>query len=54
MDNHRIIGRKCLLLYKHVWAIRVRLELANTVRDLALFNTAVDGKKRGCDLVQLN
>jgi site-specific recombinase XerC len=52
--NHgRIIGLKRPLLPKHVWAIRVRLELANAVRDLALFNTAIDSKLRGCDLVRL-
>mgnify|MGYP005842367543 CR=1 FL=1 len=38
---------------KHVWAIRVRLEIANCVRDLALFNLATDSKLRGCDLVEL-
>jgi hypothetical protein len=47
--NHgRIIGQKRPLLPKHVWAIRVRLELAGVVRDLALFNLAVDSKLRGC------
>jgi site-specific recombinase XerC len=52
--NHgRIIGQKRPLLPKHVWAIRVRLELAKAVRDLALFNTAIDSKLRGCDLVRL-
>jgi len=49
----RIIGQKRPLLPKHVWAIRVRLELANAVRDLALFNLAIDSKLRGCDLVGL-
>ena len=53
--NHgRITGQKRPLLPKHVWAIRVRLELAGAVRDLALFNLAVDSKLRGCDLVRLN
>jgi len=52
--NHgRIIGQKRPLLPKHVWAIRVRLELAAATRDLALFNMAVDSKLRGCDLVVL-
>lgn len=52
--NHgRIIGKKRPLLPKHVWAIRVRLELAGAVCDLALFNMAVDSKLRGCDLVRL-
>lgn len=52
--NHgRILGQKRPLLPKHVWAIRDRLELAGAVRDLALFNMAVDSKLRGCDLVRL-
>jgi hypothetical protein len=34
-----------------VWAIRVRLEIAHRVRDLALFNLSIDSKLRGCDLV---
>ena len=38
---------------KHVWAIRVRLEIAENHRDLALFNLAIDSKLRGCDLVKL-
>ena len=52
-NRGRIIGQKRPLLPKHVWAIRVRLELAGAVRDLALFNLAVDSKLRGCDLVTL-
>lgn len=52
-NNGRIIGQKRPLLPKHVWAIRVRLEIAGAVRDLALFNLAVDSKLRGCDLVKL-
>ena len=38
---------------EHVWAIRTRLQLADKVRDLALFNLAIDSKLRGCDLVRL-
>ncbi len=52
-NKGRIVGQKRPLLPKHVWAIRVRLELAEHLRDLALFNMAVDGKLRGCDLVKL-
>jgi site-specific recombinase XerC len=52
-NKGRIVGQKRPLLPKHVWAIRVRLELAGNVRDLALFNMAVDSKLRGCDLVRL-
>lgn len=52
-NKGRIVGQKRPLLPKHVWAIRVRLELASKVRDLALFNLAIDSKLRGCDLVKL-
>jgi integrase len=37
----------------HVWAIRVRLQIADRVRDLALFDIALDSKLRGCDVVAL-
>jgi integrase len=49
----RIIGPKPPLKPKHVWAIRQKLKEARRVRDLALFNTAIDSKLRGCDLVRL-
>ena len=52
-NRGRIVGQKRALLSRHVWAIRVRLELAGRVRDLALFNMAIDSKLRGCDLVRL-
>jgi site-specific recombinase XerC len=52
-NKGRIIGQKRPLLPKHVWSIRVRLEMAGDLRDLALFNMAVDSKLRGCDLVAL-
>ncbi|WP_417264450.1 hypothetical protein [Celeribacter sp.] len=49
----RIVGQKRPLEPKHVWAIRVRLEIAQRIRELALFNLAIDSKLRGCDLVRL-
>ena len=52
-NKGRVIGQKRPLLPKHVWSIRVRLEMANNRRDLALFNMAVDSKLRGCDVVSL-
>jgi integrase len=36
-----------------VWSIRVRLEIARSKRDLAIFNLAIDSKLRACDLVKL-
>ena len=52
-NKGRIIGQKRSLLPKQVWDIRARLELAGYLRDLALFNVAIDSKLRGCDLVKL-
>jgi len=52
-NKGRIIGQKRPLLPKQVWAIRARLELSGYLRDLALFNVAIDSKLRGCDLVKL-
>ncbi len=52
-NKGRIIGQKRPLLPKQVWAIRARLELAGKLRDLTLFNVAIDSKLRGCDLVKL-
>ncbi len=50
-NKGRIVGQKRPLMPKHVWAIRVRLEIAGRTRDHALFNLAIDSKLRGCGLV---
>ena len=52
-NKARLVGQKRPLLPKQVWAIRARLELAGNLRDLTLFNVAIDNKLRGCDLVSL-
>ena len=49
----KIVGPKPPLKPKHIWAIRQRLSDAHRLRDLALFNCAIDSKLRGCDLVAL-
>jgi len=60
LNNHRepwnkskLVGQKAPLKLKEIWAIRIRLELSHRIRDLALFNLAIDSKLRGCDLVKL-
>ena len=52
-NKGKIVGQKAPLKLKDVWAIRTRLEMANRLRDLALFNLAIDSKLRACDLVKL-
>ena len=46
-------GAKLPLRPMHVWGIRVRLQVERRIRDLALFDLAIDSKLRGCDLVAL-
>ena len=52
-NKGKIIGQKLPLKLKEIWAIRIRLQLAMKLRDLALFNLAIDSKLRACDLVTL-
>ena len=52
-NKGKFTGPKPPLQPRHVWAIRTRLQLAGRVRDLALFNLAIDSKLRGCDVVSL-
>ena len=52
-NSGRIIGTKPPLKPKHIWGIRQQLRTTGKVRDLALFNCALDAKLRGCDLVKL-
>jgi len=49
----KLVGQKAPLKPQEVWAIRVRLQLADNKRDLALFNLAIDSKLRGCDLMRI-
>jgi integrase len=53
-NKGRLIGQKLPLRLKEIWTIRIRLQLAHRIRNLALFNLAIDSKLRGCDLVKLH
>jgi integrase len=52
-NKGKLTGPKPPLQPKHVWAIRTHLQLSNKLRDLALFNLALDSKLRGCDVVAI-
>jgi integrase len=52
-NKGKLVGQKTPFKLKEIWAIRVRLQLANRHRELALFNLAIDSKLRACDLVKL-
>ncbi|MFO1384794.1 MAG: tyrosine-type recombinase/integrase [Chitinivorax sp.] len=52
-NKGKLVGQKPPLKLKDIWTIRIHLQNAHAVRDLAMFNLAIDSKLRGCDLVSL-
>lgn len=52
-NKGRLIGQKSPLSLQDIWSIRTRLQNDNKLRDLALFNLALDSKLRACDLLKL-
>jgi integrase len=52
-NRGKLIGQKLPLKLREVWSIRIRLQLRERLRDLAMFNLAVNSKLRGCDLVAM-
>jgi integrase len=52
-NKGKLTGAKPPLRPKHVWSIRTKLHIESRVRDLAMFNLAIDSKLRGCDVVTI-
>ena len=52
-NKDRLIGQKLPLTLKQIWSIRMFLQSTGKVRDLALFNLAIDSKLRACDLLRI-
>ena len=52
-NKGKLVGQKAPLRLRDIWSIRVRLQIAEKTRDLALFNLAIDSKLRACDLTKL-
>ncbi|WP_305782220.1 hypothetical protein [Candidatus Thiodiazotropha endoloripes] len=52
-NKGKLIGQNPPLKLNEIWSIRIRLEISNRVRNLALFNLVIDSKLRSCDLVKL-
>ena len=53
-NKGKLSGQKRPLKLQEIWAIRIRLELQERIRDLAMFNLAIDSKLRACDLMTLS
>ena len=49
----KVVGAKRALKPRQVWAIRFRLDRERRLRDRALFDSAIDSKLRGCDVVKI-
>ena len=52
-NKGKLTGAKPPLRPKHVWSVRTKLQIEGSVRDLAMFNLAIDSKLRGCDVVAI-
>src|SRR6266436_5518883 len=52
-NKGKLTGAKPPLRPKHVWSIRTKLQIEGNMRDLEMFNLAIDSKLRGCDVVAL-
>ena len=52
-NKGKLTGARPPLRAKHVWSIRTKLQIEGRVRDLAMFNLAIDSKLRGCDVVAI-
>ena len=52
-NKGKLVGQKLPLKLREIWGIRIRLQISKRIRELALFNLAIDSKLRACDLVTL-
>jgi len=52
-NKGKLVGQKPPFKPKDIWAIRIYLQNTHAIRDIAMFNLAIDSKLRGCDLVSL-
>jgi hypothetical protein len=52
-NKGKLIGQKTPLKLQEIYAIRTRLQLSKQVRELAMFDLAIDSKLRACNLVNL-
>jgi hypothetical protein len=53
-NKGKLTGPKPPLRTKNVWSIRTKLQVEGRVRDVAMFNFAIDSKLRACDVVHVH
>jgi len=52
-NKGKLMGQKLPLTLQEIWSIRMRLQSEKRIRDMALFNLAIDSKLRACDLLKI-
>jgi integrase len=52
-NKGKLTGQKLPLTLQEIWSIRKRLQSEKRLRDMALFNLAIDSKLRACDLLKI-
>jgi len=52
-NKGKLTGQKPPLKLPEIWAIRTRLQMSSNIRELAMFNLAIDSKLQACDLTRL-
>ncbi len=52
-NKGKLMGQKPPLTLQEIWSIRMRLQSDKHLRDMALFNLAIDSKLRACDLLKI-
>ncbi|UVS84047.1 hypothetical protein EFP18_07645 [Burkholderia glumae] len=45
-SKDKLTGQKPPLKLRDIWAIRTRLQMTSNVRELAMFNLAIDSKRK--------
>jgi integrase len=52
-NKDKLFGQKLPLKLEEIWSIRIRLDISNNLRELTMFNLALDCKLRACDFIKL-
>jgi integrase len=52
-NKGKLVGQKKPLKLREIWEIRIRLQLKQCHRELAMFDLAIDSKLRSCDFISL-
>jgi integrase len=52
-NKGKLVGQKLPLKLEEIWSIRTRLDISKNLRELTMFNLALDCKLRSCDFVKL-